>query len=102
MTRVSAILRMRWTSPKVRSTSTSSLKTCCFRLRFTVCFLVQRSRPAAVLLSTEQWDQLNERLDDLEALVQYLEVKLKLTTGETHIEEVDLETLRAEVHGIPA
>ena len=65
-------------------------------------YLVQRSRPAAVLLSTDQWDQLNERLADLEALVQYLEVKLKLATGETQIEEVDIETLRAEVHGIPA
>ncbi len=65
-------------------------------------FLAQRSRPAAVLLSTQQWDRLNTKLEEMTALADYLEVKLKLALGETTTEEVDLAELKAELYGVPA
>lgn len=65
-------------------------------------FLAQRSRPAAVLLSTQQWDRLNTKLEEMTALADYLEVKLKLALGETTSDEVDLAELKAELYGVPA
>ncbi|MBP7963645.1 MAG: type II toxin-antitoxin system Phd/YefM family antitoxin [Caldilineaceae bacterium] len=65
-------------------------------------FLAQRSRPAAVLLSTQQWDSLNMQLEEMTTLVDYLEVKLKLALGETTLEDVDLAELKAELYGVPA
>lgn len=53
-----------------------------------------------MLLSTQQWDSLNTQLEEMTALVDYLEVKLKLATGETSIDEVDLAELKAEVYGV--
>ncbi|MEZ4676081.1 MAG: hypothetical protein R2932_17795 [Caldilineaceae bacterium] len=65
-------------------------------------FLAQRSRAAAVLLSTDQWDKLNARLEDYAALVDYLEVKLQLATGETELEDVTLDELKDEAYAVPA
>lgn len=65
-------------------------------------FLAQRSRAAAVLLSTQQWDSLNVQLEEMTTLVDYLEVKLKMALGETTVEDVDFAELEAEVHGVPA
>ena len=65
-------------------------------------FLAQRSRPAAVLLSTQQWDSLNIQLEEMADLIEYLEVRVALAEGTTAIEDVTLEELRAEVYGVPA
>lgn len=65
-------------------------------------YLAQRSRPAAVLLSTKQWDLLNEQIEDMAALIEYLEVKLALSEGETDIQETTLDSLKAELNAVSA
>ena len=65
-------------------------------------FLAQRSRAAAVLLSTTQWDSLNAQLEDLTAMVDFLEVKLALAEGRSDIVDVTLDELKAEIDGVPS
>lgn len=65
-------------------------------------FLAQRSRPAAVLLSIKQWERLNEQIEDMAALIDYLEVKVNLAEGKTQIEETTLDTLKAELDVVSA
>ena len=47
--------------------------------------LAQRSKPAAVLVSVEQWNRLIERLEDQEDIIDALEAKLEITTGKTEM-----------------
>jgi PHD/YefM family antitoxin component YafN of YafNO toxin-antitoxin module len=65
-------------------------------------YLAQRSRPAAVLLSTKQWDRLNEQIEDMAALIDYLEVKLSLAEGKTQVEETTIYALKAELDAVSA
>lgn len=63
-------------------------------------YLTQQSRPAAVLLSTKQWDVLNEQIEDMAALINYLEVKLALSEGETDIQETTFDALKADLNAV--
>lgn len=49
-------------------------------------FLAQRSRPAAVLISVEQWDRLMERLEDQNDLIDALKMELAIARGEETVE----------------
>jgi PHD/YefM family antitoxin component YafN of YafNO toxin-antitoxin module len=65
-------------------------------------YLAQRSRPAAVLLSTEQWDRIAARLEDLETMVDILQSKLEVATGKAAYIDIDLETLETTSDALPA
>jgi PHD/YefM family antitoxin component YafN of YafNO toxin-antitoxin module len=65
-------------------------------------YLAQRSRPAAVLLSTEQWDRIAARLEDLEPMVDILQSKLEVATGKAAYIDIDLETLETTSDALPA
>lgn len=45
-------------------------------------FLASRSRPAAVLVSTEQWDQLVRRLAEAEGIIESRRVLEQVARGE--------------------
>lgn len=47
--------------------------------------LAQRSKPAAVLVSVEQWNRLVERLEDQADIIDALEVKLDRMTGKVEM-----------------
>jgi len=65
-------------------------------------YLAQRSRPAAVLLSTEQWDRIATRMEDLETMVDILQSRLEAATGEATYVDIDLETLETTPDALPA
>ena len=47
--------------------------------------LAQRSRPAAVLVSVKQWDNLSELLEDLTDTVDALRMELAIAKGEVEM-----------------
>ncbi len=47
--------------------------------------LAQRSKPAAVLVSVEQWDSTAALLEDLMDTVDMLEEQLRIARGETEL-----------------
>lgn len=47
--------------------------------------LANRSKPAAILVSVAQWDRLIERLDDQEDIIDALEAKLAIATGQAEM-----------------
>ncbi|MFN8487910.1 MAG: type II toxin-antitoxin system prevent-host-death family antitoxin [Caldilineaceae bacterium] len=49
--------------------------------------LAQRSRPAAVLVSVEAWDDQAEYIDNLECAVAALKVELAIAKGEDELVE---------------
>lgn len=49
--------------------------------------LTQYSKPAAVLVKPELWNQLIEELDELEDTVAALKAELALATGEDELED---------------
>ncbi len=58
-------------------------------------YLAQRGRPAAVLVSFEQWDALLEELDDLQSTVWSLQSELNIATGKSKLVEMSPEELEA-------
>jgi PHD/YefM family antitoxin component YafN of YafNO toxin-antitoxin module len=50
--------------------------------------LAQRSRPAAVLVSVQQWDRLMERLEDQDDLIEVLQAELDIATDKTTVERL--------------
>ena len=59
-------------------------------------YLAQRSKPAAVLVSVNIWneavEQLN-RVEELEDLVEALEDMLRVERGEMEVEDADIDEL---------
>lgn len=67
--------------------------------------LAQRSKPAAVLVAVEMWDQIADYIDDLEATVDALDAELKIARGEatSHIlTETELNEWLSGDEKIPA
>ncbi|MCB0186460.1 MAG: type II toxin-antitoxin system Phd/YefM family antitoxin [Caldilineaceae bacterium] len=56
--------------------------------------LMQRSTPAGVLVSPEEWNNLFDRLEDLEDAVEIWKGKYELATGKDTIEEADIAELQ--------
>lgn len=67
-------------------------------------YLMQRSKPAAVLLSNNVWNQLVQRLENQDDLISALKAELAIANGEYVPEAIDFEALEAEVDSdaIPA
>lgn len=67
-------------------------------------YLTQRSKPAAVLLSATLWDQLLNRLENQEDLIEALKAELSIAQGNYEPEEIDFDALEAEVklNAVPA
>jgi len=55
--------------------------------------LAQRSRPAAVLVSVEQWDHTVELLEDLTDTVDALRMELAIAKGEVEVETFTADQL---------
>lgn len=55
--------------------------------------LAQRSRPAAVLVSVKQWDNLSELLEDLTDTVDALRMELAIAKGEVEVETFTADQL---------
>ena len=55
--------------------------------------LAQRSRPAAVLVSVEQWDKLIERLEDQADIIDALQMKLDIARGDVEVETFTADQL---------
>lgn len=64
-------------------------------------YLAQRSRPAAVLVSTEQWDRISARMDELETMIDILQSKLEVAAGEATYVDIELETLETVTNALP-
>ncbi|MBV7334644.1 hypothetical protein KFU94_41685 [Chloroflexi bacterium TSY] len=66
-------------------------------------FLAQRSSPAAVLVSLDQWESVNNEIDDLKDIIAVLKNRLAVASGEDEVERVTAEDL-AELIGdaVPA
>jgi prevent-host-death family protein len=47
--------------------------------------MASRSKPAAILVSVELWDRLVERLEDQEDIIDALEAKLAIATGQVEM-----------------
>ena len=60
-------------------------------------YLTQRSKPAAVLLSTTFWDQLLNRLENQDDLIGALKAELAIAQGDYEPEEIDFDTPETEV-----
>lgn len=60
--------------------------------------LAHRSRPAAVLVSVEQWDRLMTQLEDQQDIIEMQEVELKLATGQSKLVEMSPAELEAWVN----
>ena len=54
--------------------------------------LANRSKPAAILVSVELWDRLIEQLEDHEDIIDALEAKLAIKTGQAEM------MTQAEIH----
>ena len=55
--------------------------------------LAQRSRPAAVLVSTMLWDRLMDRLEEQDDLIEVLQAELDIATGKTRVERLSSEEI---------
>ena len=67
--------------------------------------LAHRSRPAAVLVSVQQWDRLMAQLEDQQDVIDIQEVELKIATGKRKVIEMspeELEAWAADDEKIPA
>jgi prevent-host-death family protein len=64
-------------------------------------FLAQRSKPAAVLVSIDEWTEVVNRLEELQDIVDVLEAELELATGKDHLVDADLTKLERMAHGDP-
>jgi prevent-host-death family protein len=60
-------------------------------------YLAQRGRPIGVLVSVEQWNGLQEELDDLQCGVAALKAELDIATGKDQIIRMTAEELDAWV-----
>jgi prevent-host-death family protein len=60
-------------------------------------YLAQRGRPVGVLVSVEQWNMLQEELDDLQCGVAALKAELEIATGKDQIIRMTSEELDAWV-----
>lgn len=58
-------------------------------------FLAQRGRPIGVLVSIEQWNTVQEQLDDLQCSVWALKAELDITTGREEVIRMTPEELDA-------
>ena len=47
--------------------------------------LANRSKPTAILVSVALWDRLIERLEDQQDMIDALEVKLSIASGQTEM-----------------
>ena len=56
-------------------------------------YLTQRSKPAAVLLSTNLWDQLLDRLENHDDLIDALKAELAIAQRMYEPEEIDFDTV---------
>ncbi|MCE7986992.1 MAG: type II toxin-antitoxin system prevent-host-death family antitoxin [Caldilinea sp. CFX5] len=68
-------------------------------------FLAQRSKPAGVLVSVEQWDRLMERLDEQNDLIDALKMELAIARGEETVEtisEAEIEAWLSVDEKVPA
>jgi len=65
-------------------------------------FLTQRGSSAAVLLSPVQWERLNQRIDELETMIDILQSKVEILSGQASYEELSLDELEAMVNAVPA
>ncbi|MBV7330653.1 type II toxin-antitoxin system Phd/YefM family antitoxin [Chloroflexi bacterium TSY] len=65
-------------------------------------FLTQRSKAVAVIISPKQWEYLNDRIDELEAIIDILQSKVEVLSGEAEYVDVDIEQLEAQLDGVPA
>jgi prevent-host-death family protein len=59
--------------------------------------LANRSQPIGVLISPRQWDDLAERIDNLEALILALQAELSVAQGNETLEDIDVAALKAEL-----
>ena len=57
--------------------------------------LAHRSRPAAVLVSVQQWDRLMAQLEDQQDIIEIQEVELNIATGKSKVVEMSSEELEA-------
>lgn len=67
--------------------------------------LAHRSRPAAVLVSVQQWDRLMAQLEDQQDIIEIQAVELKIATGKSKVIEMspeELEAWAADDEKIPA
>lgn len=58
-------------------------------------WLAARSRPTAVLVAVEEWDQIAARLEELQDIVDILEAKLELAQSGGQLEEFDADEFPA-------
>jgi prevent-host-death family protein len=83
---------------EIRNTHTGVLS----KLKNGPVFLTQRGTSAAVLLSPTQWERLNQRVDELETMVDILQSKVELLSGQATYEEVTFAELEAATDAIPS
>lgn len=68
-------------------------------------FLAQRSKPAGVLISVNQWDRLMERIEDQNDLIDALKMELAIARGEESVEtlsEAEIEAWLGVDEKVPA
>ncbi|MEM7133348.1 MAG: hypothetical protein AAF702_44030 [Chloroflexota bacterium] len=56
-------------------------------------FLAQRSKPAAVLISLEQWEAVNNEVDDLKDIIAVLKTQLAVAHGDDSYSQVSTTEL---------
>jgi prevent-host-death family protein len=65
-------------------------------------FLTQHGRGSAVLLSLEQWDQLDEEIQQLHDVIAVLKNRLAVAKGEDEVVEADVDELMEWAGRVPS
>lgn len=64
--------------------------------------LMQRSTPAGVLVSPKEWNNLFDRLEELEDAVEIWKGKYELARGQDTIDDANIAELEAWAERVPA
>ncbi|MBV7335551.1 type II toxin-antitoxin system Phd/YefM family antitoxin [Chloroflexi bacterium TSY] len=57
-------------------------------------FLTENGRAAGVLISTDAWDRLAEKLEDFQDVIAILEAELAVARGEDEVADINIEELK--------
>lgn len=64
-------------------------------------FLTQHGRGSAVLLSLEQWNQIDEEIEELRDVIAVLKNRLAVAKGEDEVVEADIDELMEWAGRVP-
>lgn len=57
-------------------------------------FLTKNGRAAGILISTDAWDRLAEKLEDFQDVIAILEAELAVARGEDEVADINIEELK--------